>query len=140
MRERERNRGSTLTGQVHWTRLRSRTASIDTTRVIAPPKVVYVAVAATVHHFLKACSIILCPYLSSRNPYRLLRLFGIRMSKQFIFIINIIISMPTDPLEMRYTTEIVAILQAKFIDCKLNHIRQYLITEVKRTLYVYTYV
>lgn len=56
-RERERERASERASehadwQVHWTRLRSRAASIDTTRVIVPPKGVCVAVIATAHHFL----------------------------------------------------------------------------------------
>lgn len=84
---------------IHWTRLRSRAASIDTTRVIVPPKGVCVAVIATVHHFLTSSVKLLYLYflvfslqfnnwIYSTHCVECYRK-GIQMSKWFIFVINI---------------------------------------------------
>lgn len=84
---------------IHWTRLRSRAASIDTTRVIVPPKGVCVAVIATVHHFLTSSLELLYLYflvfslqfnnwIYSTHCVECYRK-GIQMSKWFIFVINI---------------------------------------------------
>ena len=80
-RERERKRASEHADwQVHWTRLRSRAASIDTTRVIVPPKGVCVAVIATAHHFLTSYLGLFTSRLSFNsvigNPIFVLNNFG----------------------------------------------------------------
>lgn len=84
--------------QVHWTRLRSRAASIDTTRVIVPPKGVCVAVIATAHHFLTSYLGLFTSRLSFNsvignrifvlNDFGTSIYFKVQRSKWFIFTIN----------------------------------------------------